>query len=270
MQQTLQHASQEPQAIPKPQLRQTPPPRASRDWIWSLPASRWGSDLQRHRSSHPKHGPVPIVTPSPSHRPQQAGEQSSSPGDVLLQSLRGLIPEITAPQRQPGKQRRWDARKAALLKGRKPSARIRDLLCCIFSHEKQMLKKKPEYGSTDSWRENLQGRGKSSRSCCSNPQLEKPALKGRQTNEENIRGNCPPTGLQPSHLTLLFVMSGSRAQRCSLLQDGKARQRRCPRAQPSAGSSARLCSCCRNKALWQFFALFSECWGLPALTELRA
>lgn len=144
MRQTLLHSSQEPQASAKPWIRQTPPSRASRDWRWSLPPPRRGSDLQKHHSSHPKHSPVPTVTSSPSHQPQQAGEQSSSPGDIVLQSFHGLIPEIAAPQTQPGKQRRWDARKAALLKSSKPSARIRDQLRRIFSPEKQILKEKPE------------------------------------------------------------------------------------------------------------------------------
>lgn len=149
------HASQEPQAIAKPRVRQTPPPRASREWRWSFPPPCWHSGLQRHRSSHPKDSPVPIIDPCPSRRRQQAGELSSSLGDVVLQSLHGLIPDITAPQTQPGKQRHWDARKASSPKSGKPSAKIRDRLRCVFSHEKQMLKKKPE----NSRSKNLQGSG---------------------------------------------------------------------------------------------------------------
>lgn len=41
-----------------------------------------------------------------------------------------------------------------------PSARSRDRLCCVFSHVEQTLKEKPESSSTDSWCNNLQGRGK--------------------------------------------------------------------------------------------------------------
>lgn len=131
--QTLPQASQEPRAIAKPQVRQTPP-RAGRDWRWSFP--HWGSGLQRHHSSHP--------STAQCHQPQPAGEQGSSPADIVLQCLCGSIPETAAPHIQPGKWRRWDARKASSPKSSKTSARIHDRLRCIFRHEKQMLKEKPE------------------------------------------------------------------------------------------------------------------------------
>jgi len=83
----------------------------------------------------------------------------------------------------------------------------------VFSHNEPMLKEKPEHSSTDSWSKNLQGRGNQAGAAgLIWGKLEKPALKGRQTNEESIHGNRPPTGLQPSHLTLLFIMSGKSAQ----------------------------------------------------------
>lgn len=100
----------------------------------------------------PKCRPVPVVTLHPCHQLQQEGQRS------LLQSLNDLIPETAVPQRQLGKQSRWDAGKVSSPKSSKPSARICDQLRCIFSHEKQMLKVEPEYSSTNSKSRNLQRR----------------------------------------------------------------------------------------------------------------
>lgn len=84
--------------------------------------------------------PLPIPTTA-------AGERHSFLGDVTLQSLHGLIPEIAAPQIQSGKERRWDARKTLSSKSSKPSTGIHDHLCRIFSHRKQSLRKSLNTGA---------------------------------------------------------------------------------------------------------------------------
>lgn len=133
-------------------------PRANRDWRQSLAPPPWSSGLQQHCYSHPKHSPGPITTPA--YPNNHSRRETLAPGSCHHAKPPHLIPEIAAPQTQPGKGRRWDARKALLSKSSKPSTGIHDHLCCIFRHGKQSLRKSLNTGATKRWMKNLPGRGK--------------------------------------------------------------------------------------------------------------
>lgn len=130
-------------ASPEPEARQVPMPTANKDW---------------RQSSHHHPGALvcnSTVTPiqsraSPHHHPcpsQRLQQDTLVLGNVILQSLHGLIPEIAAPQTQPAKGELLGCQQSFVAKSSKPSARIRDRLCCIFSQGKQSLRKSLNTGA---------------------------------------------------------------------------------------------------------------------------